>query len=55
MRSIRPRAPERGDLDIGHPIAAAEHIAALATHLGFSVVDTGPLITVRYLDPFAML
>ncbi|HWA81150.1 MAG TPA: NADPH-dependent F420 reductase [Acetobacteraceae bacterium] len=39
----------------GEDKTAKAVVGALAAELGFDVVDTGPLITARYLEPLAML
>jgi 8-hydroxy-5-deazaflavin:NADPH oxidoreductase len=39
----------------GEDKAAKAIVGSLAAELGFDVVDTGPLMTARYLEPLAML
>lgn len=39
----------------GDDAAAKKTVAGLAEELGFEVVDTGPLMTARYLEPLAAL
>jgi predicted dinucleotide-binding enzyme len=39
----------------GDDAAAKSRVGTLAAELGFDVVDTGPLVAARWLEPLAML
>ena len=55
LHEVKSRTPKPSDFICGDDLKAKSTVKELATIIGFDVIDCGPLVVARLIEPVAML